>query len=393
MFQLIKKSKKSQARLGVLTTAHGKIATPFFMPIATKAAIKSLTATEVKDLGAQIILSNTYHNLLRPGLEVIKKHGNLHKFMNNDLPILTDSGGYQVFSLAKLRKIKGDNIEFQSHIDGKKYILNPQKVIDIQVVLGSDIMMVLDECVGLPATKKEALKALERTSTWAKISWDYKNKLNKKSKNINKQLIFGIVQGGDFKDLRLRSAKEITSLSFDGYAVGGLAVGEPSKTMYQVLDYTVPELPENKTRYLMGVGYPENIIEAVKRGIDMFDCVIPTREARHGKLYLWNDVIARSGATKQSKSSGLPRFARNDFSVKGRPSSGWYKTINITNAKFTKDKTPINSTNLKNYSRAYLHHLFKTQEPLALRLATINNLSFYLDLMKEIRQAIKLGRL
>ncbi|MDP2812622.1 MAG: tRNA guanosine(34) transglycosylase Tgt [bacterium] len=378
MFQLIKKSKKSQARLGVLTTAHGKIATPFFMPIATKAAVKSLTAKEVKDLGAQIILSNTYHNLLRPGLEVIKKHGNLHKFMNNDLPILTDSGGYQVFSLAKLRKIKGDDIEFQSHIDGKLYILNPQKVIDIQVILGSDIMMVLDECVGLPATKKEALKALERTSAWAKISWDYKNKLNKKSGSIKKQLIFGIVQGGDFKDLRLRSAKEITSLSFDGYAVGGLAVGEPSKTMYKVLDYTVPELPENKTRYLMGVGYPENIIEAVKRGIDMFDCVIPTREARHGKLYLW----------KQSKSSRLPRpsamlRARND----------WYKTINITNAKFAKDKSPINSTNLKNYSLSYLHHLFKTQEPLALRLATINNLSFYLDLMKEIRQAIKLGRL
>lgn len=366
MFELIRKSKKSQARLGVLTTFHGKIDTPFFMPIATKAAVKSLAVSDVKDLGAQIILSNTYHNLLRPGLDIIKKHGNLHKFMNNDLPILTDSGGYQVFSLSKLRKISGDNIEFQSHIDGKKYILNPKKVIDIQVALGSDIMMVLDECIGLPATKEDTIKALERTSRWAKISLEYKNKLNKKYSSVKKQLIFGIVQGGDFKDLRLRSAKEISSLDFNGYAVGGLAVGEPAKTMYQVLDYTVPALPEDKPRYLMGVGYPENIIEAVKRGIDMFDCVIPTREARHGKLYI-------------RKKAGL--------------SKGFYETINISNARFAKDITPITPTSLKNYSRSYLHHLFKTEEPLALRLATINNLSFYLDLMADIRSAIKIGKI
>jgi queuine tRNA-ribosyltransferase len=380
MFSLKQKSKKSKARLGVLKTARGEISTPFFMPIATKAAIKSLTAQEVKDLGFEIILSNTYHNLLRPGLEVIKKFGGLHKFMNTDLPILTDSGGYQVFSLAKFRKIINNNIEFQSHIDGSSHILNPKKVIDIQVALGSDIMMVLDECVGLPTSRAKALEALERTTTWAQIALDYKNKLNQKSSQIKKQLIFGIVQGADFKDLRLRSAQELLVIDsnfsakggpasgWDGYAVGGLAVGESTKTMYKVLDYTVPVLPENKARYLMGVGYPENIIEAVKRGIDMFDCVIPTREARHGKLYLWN---------------GQPDVTKKNF----------YKTININNAKFVKDSSSINNSNLKNYSKAYLHHLFKTQEPLALSLATLNNLYFYASLMTNIRLAVKKNKL
>lgn len=368
MFSLKQKSKKSKARLGVLKTARGEISTPFFMPIATKAAIKSLSAQEVKDLGFEIILSNTYHNLLRPGLEVIKKFGGLHKFMNTDLPILTDSGGYQVFSLAKFRKIINNNIEFQSHIDGSRHVLNPKKVIDIQVTLGSDIMMVLDECVGLPTSRAKALEALERTSKWAALALEYKNKLNQKSSKIKKQLIFGIVQGADFKDLRLRSAQELVSMQFDGYAVGGLAVGEPPKTMYKVLDYTVPVLPEKKARYLMGVGYPENIIEAVKRGIDMFDCVIPTREARHGKLYLWNGQID---------------VTKNNF----------YKTININNAKFAKDISSINNSNLKDYSKAYLHHLFKTQEPLALSLATLNNLYFYASLMANIRLAIKKNKL
>ncbi|MCB9802416.1 tRNA guanosine(34) transglycosylase Tgt [Candidatus Nomurabacteria bacterium] len=373
MFKLNKTSKKSQARLGVLTTARGKVSTPFFMPIATKAAIKSLTVQDVQDLGAEIILSNTYHNYLRPGLEVIKKHGDLHDFMDCDLPILTDSGGYQVFSLSKLRKIKGDDIEFQSHIDGKTYILNPKRVIDIQKVLGSDIMMVLDECVGLPTTRAEAEMALERTTRWAKIAFDYKHRLNQKSAKIKKQLMFGIVQGADFKDLRLRSLEELLALEnktahWDGLAVGGLAVGEPTKVMYQVLDDLVFKMPENRPRYLMGVGYPENIVEAVKRGVDMFDCVIPTREARHGKLYLWK---------------GKPDPTKKDF----------YQTINISNAKFASDKKSINNSNLKNYSLSYLHHLFKTQEPLALRLATLNNLNFYLELMSEIRKAIKSGKL
>lgn len=342
--------------MGVLATAHGRIDTPFFMPIATKAAIKTLTSTEIKNLGAQIILSNTYHNYLQPGVEVIKKFGGLHKFMDIDLPILTDSGGYQVFSLKNLRKIKGDNIEFKSHLDGSKHILNPKKVIDIQRALGSDIMMVLDECVGLPSSRQKVIEALERTTRWAKIALDYKNKLK-----IKKQLLFGIVQGGDYQDLRLRSAQEIISLNFDGYAVGGLAVGEPAKTMYQVLDYTVPELPEDKPRYLMGVGYPDNILAAVKRGIDMFDCVIPTREARHGRIFI---------------------RTKRDLSGK------FYKTINIRNSQFKNSKVKLG-----NYSLGYIHHLFKTQEMLGLRLATLNNLEFYLSLMQDIRQDIKSGKI
>ncbi len=369
MFKVLKKSKKSKARLGVLTTAHGRVSTPFFMPIATKAAIKSLTAAEVKNLGAEIILSNTYHNYLRPGVGVIKKLGGLHQFMQTDLPILTDSGGYQVFSLSNLRQITGDRVRFRSYLDGAYHTLDPKKVIDIQVALGSDIMMVLDECVELPSAKKKALLALERTSRWAQLAYDYKNKLNKRSAKIKKQLLFGIVQGGDYQYLRLRSARELTAINFQGYAIGGLAVGEPTKTMYEVLDYTVPELPENKPRYLMGVGYPENIIEAVKRGIDMFDCVIPTREARHGKLYVASSqLLVPSGRVK-------------------------YKTIQITRGQFKADKTPINQGTLKNYSRAYLHHLFRSEDPLALRLATINNLEFYLGLMKHIRQLIKQNRL
>ena len=361
MFKLNKQSKKSQARLGVLKTTHGSIDTPFFMPIATKAAIKTLTVQDVKDLGAQIILSNTYHNYLRPGVETFKKFKGLHNFMDCDLPILTDSGGYQVFSLSNLRKIKGDNIEFKSHLDGSKHILNPKKVIDIQAAIGSDIMMVLDECVGLPTTKQAATQALERTTRWAKLALDHKNKLK-----IKKQLLFGIIQGGDFKDLRLRSAKEITAMPFDGYAIGGLAVGEPTKIMYKVLDYTVQALPADKPRYLMGVGYPDNIIEAVKKGVDMFDCVIPTREARHGRLFI---------RTKQSLSGKF------------------FETINIRNGKFKNDKTLVNKTTLKNYSKAYLHHLFKTDEILGLRLATVHNLEFYLQLMQDIRKAIKAGKL
>ncbi|PWB38507.1 MAG: tRNA guanosine(34) transglycosylase Tgt [Parcubacteria group bacterium] len=385
MFKILKKSKKSKARLGVLTTAHGRVDTPFFMPIATKGAVKSLTSGELKKLGAQIILSNTYHNYIRPGVEVFKKFGGLHNFMQTDLPILTDSGGYQVFSLSNLRKIIGDSVRFRSYLDGAYHTLDPKKVIDIQVVLGSDIMMVLDECVELPTTRAKALRAVERTSRWAQLAFDYKNKLNKKSTKIKKQLLFGIVQGGDYRDLRLRSAQELTSIPFDGYAVGGLAVGEPNETMYKVLDYTVPELPENKPRYLMGVGYPENIIESVKRGIDMFDCVIPTREARHGKLYNFS-----SSQDRGSKSRSL---TRGKFSSRQARANSFYETIQITRGKFKADKTPINQGSLKNYSRAYLHHLFKSEDPLALRLATINNLEFYLQLMKEIGVAIKTEKL
>jgi queuine tRNA-ribosyltransferase len=239
------------------------------MPIATKAAIKSLTVKEVKDLGAEIILSNTYHNYLRPGLQVFKKFGNLHKFMDCPLPILTDSGGYQVFSLSKMREIKGENITFTSYLDGSKHVLNPKKVIDIQVALGSDIMMVLDECVGLPSTKEKITQALERTSDWALKAYNYKKVLEKKNKKVKKQLLFGIVQGGDDKELRERSVQELSKIAFDGFAVGGLAVGESNETMYQVLDYTVPLLPKDKPRYLMGVGYPENILNLYSLGLTL----------------------------------------------------------------------------------------------------------------------------
>ena len=358
-FKIIKQSKKHFARKGVLKTRHGMIKTPFFMPIASKAAIKTLTTNEVKEIGAQIILSNTYHLYLRPGPGLLKKTKGLHSFMKWDLPILTDSGGYQVFSLAKIRKIKDNGVEFQSHIDGSKHFLTPAKVIKIQEIIGSDIMMVLDVCPPYPASRKEVSKAVDLTTSWAK-----KCKHAKKSKNM----LFGIVQGGIYKDLREKSVKDLLDLNFDGYAIGGLAVGEPNNYMYQILRHTTPILPEDKPRYLMGVGKPDNIVESVKNGIDMFDCVIPTRNARHGLLYSF---------TKRNNV-----FINNKF----------YKEIRITNSKYKNDLSPIdkecNCYTCKNYSRAYVHHLFKTDEPLALRLATIHNLKFYLDLMHEIRKQI-----
>jgi len=363
-FTLLQKSKKSRGRLGKLKTPHGIINTPFFMPIATKGAIKTLAAAEVKELGAEVILSNTYHLMLKPGEDLIKKAGGLHKFMNWQWPILTDSGGFQVFSLSKTRKIEEKGVMFNSTIDGKKYFLTPEKAIKIQEDLGSDIMMVLDECAPYPCDYEYAKKSEEMTFRWAKRCKD--------AKKNNKQLLFGIVQGSVYKDLRVKSAKNIVSLDFDGYAVGGLAVGEPEKKMYQILDYTVPYLSEDKPHYLMGAGKPEQIIEAVKRGIDMFDCVIPTREARHSRLYLWR--------------------GKGDITKKN-----FYETINIENAKFIKDFKPIDSLcncpACKNYSRSYLRHLFLTKEPLALRLASMHNLKFYLDLMEKIRENIKIGKI
>ncbi|MFN3301633.1 MAG: tRNA guanosine(34) transglycosylase Tgt [Patescibacteria group bacterium] len=375
MFVITKKSKKSKARVGRLKTIHGVIKTPFFMPIATRGAIKNLTSEELKNLGTEIILSNTYHLFLKPGEKIIKKIGGLHRFMNWSGPILTDSGGFQVFSLAKMRKVKDNGIEFQSEIDGKKFFLTPEKAIQIQLDLGSDILMSLDECIGYPCSKKEAEKAVKRTTLWAKRG---KKEFDRQIKNLkfkikNSPLLFGIIQGSIFKDLRLRSAKEILDIGFDGYAIGGLAVGEPIKKMYKVLDYLVPLLPENKPRYLMGVGKPEQIVEAVKRGIDMFDCVIPTREARHGKLY---------------------KFSIFNFQFSNKK---FYEEINIRNAKYQKDFKPIDKNchcyTCQNYSRAYLRHLFITQEPLGLRLATIHNLKFYFDLMKKIRKMIREGEL
>jgi len=382
-FELQKTSKKSRARAGILHTAHGPIETPFFMPIATKAAVKGLTIGEVQSAGAQITLSNTYHLLLQPGMAIMKKFAGLHKFMNTTLPILTDSGGFQIFSLGHMRQLRADGVEFRSHINGDKHLLTPKKVIDIQTILGSDIMMVLDYFPGYPATRKEAEHSVATTTRWAQMAKEYKKKLENRNKKLRNQLLFAIVQGSTFKDLRLQSAKELIAIGdgfstkggpasgWDGYAVGGLAVGEPALEMYKVLDYIVPVLPVDKARYLMGVGYPENIVEAVKRGIDMFDCVIPTREARHGRLFLWSAQ------------------GRNNLTGK------FYTTINIRNSQFKTDTKSVDKlcscALCVDYTRGYLYHLFKTDEMLGLRLATIHNITFYLELMARLRRNVTKG--
>ncbi|MEK7130490.1 MAG: tRNA guanosine(34) transglycosylase Tgt [Patescibacteria group bacterium] len=375
-FQIIKTSKTNHARRGVLKTAHGEIQTPFFMPIATKGSIKALDSADIKNLGAEIILSNTYHLYLRPGTKVLHKFGGLHKFMNWKGPILTDSGGFQVFSLgARMEEKNGGNswvklsengVEFRSHIDGAKHILTPENAIQIQLAIGSDILMVLDECPSALATKEYLIDSLELTTRWAKRCKDEKIRLEKKNKKLRKSLLFAIVQGGTSANLRKISAKQLINIGFNGYALGGLAVGEPVREMLKTLDAAVPFLPEDKPRYLMGVGYPEQIVEAVKRGIDMFDCVLPTRNARHGLLFTNLKV------SKNLKVS--------------------YKTIRIKQSRFAKDTNPIDSSckcpACQNYSRAYLRHLFSAEEPLALRLATIHNVHFYLSLMKQIQNNI-----
>lgn len=359
MYKILKRSKKSLARIGELKTFHGKIKTPFFMPIATRGAVKSLASDDLENLKAQIILSNTYHLFLRPGLKVIEKTKGLHNFMNWQKPILTDSGGYQVFSLSKKRKIKSNGVEFQSEVDGQKIFLTPEKSIKIQKVLGSDIVMVLDECIGYPCNYQKAKDSIIRTENWAQKSKDF----FKKSK---KQLLFGIVQGSVFPDLRKKSAQGLVKIGFDGYAIGGLMVGEPIEKSYQSIEMVIKELPDNSPHYLMGAGKPEQIIEAVKRGGDMFDCVIPTRNARHGLLY------AKLKINKQKID---------------------YKKIHIIKSKYQQDFRPIDEKcscfTCQNYSRAYLRHLFLTKEPLAQRLATIHNLKFYLNLMEKIREKIK----
>lgn len=369
-YKLLKKSKKSLARLGRLKTAHGTLQTPFFMPIATKAAVKNLTAEDIRELKSGIILSNTYHLYLTPGMETLGQAGGLRKFMDWRGAILTDSGGFQVFSLSKIRKILPGGVEFRSHIDGSKHLLTPKKVLEIQRVIGSDIAMILDVCPPSTATHKEVGEAVKMTTKWAKDAMKEIKKFRESRDKMAKwQKYFAIIQGGVYRDLREESLKDLKKLPFDGYAVGGLAVGESNDEMYSVLDYLAPMMPEDKPRYLMGVGTPDNIVEAVKRGVDMFDCVIPTREARHGRLYIW----------KSEKALGS--------------SSDFYETINMTNAKYKNDFSPINDSNLKMFTKAYLHHLFKTGEPLAMRLATLNNLDFYLKLMARIRLEIKRGKL
>lgn len=356
-------AKKDRARRGQLKTAHGIIQTPFFMPIATRGAVKLLDVYDFPLLKNQIILSNTYHLYLKPGLEVLKKSKGLHNFMRWERPILTDSGGYQIFSLNQLRKIKPEGVNFKSSYDGSAHFFTPEKVIDIQKIIGSDIMMVLDECPPFPCTYDYAKKSAELTTAWAA-----RCKAQHQKQQRAPQLLFGIVQGAGFKDLRLASAAALKALDFDGYAVGGLAVGEPVEAMYKILDWVVPELPENKPRYLMGVGQPEQILAAVKKGIDMFDCVLPTRNARHGSIY-----------------TGL-KLAKNLSSVK-------YKILHITNEKHKFSQKLLDPdckcpTCQMGYTRAYLRHLFMVQEPLAQRLATLHNVHFYIDLMRQIRESL-----
>lgn len=348
-FELIKECKQSGARLGRLHTPHGIIETPIFMPVGTQATVKSMTPEELKDIEAQIILSNTYHLYLRPGHELVERAGGLHKFMNWDRPILTDSGGFQVFSLGDLRKITEEGVEFRSHLDGSKHFLSPEKAIEIENALGADIIMAFDECAPYPADRKYVKNSLERTTRWAKRCKDA-------HKNPETQALFGIVQGGMYKDLREQSAAEITALDFPGYAIGGLSVGEPKPLMYEVLDYTTPLLPKDKARYLMGVGSPDDLLEGVLRGVDMFDCVLPTRIARNG--------TAMTSAGK----------------------------VVIKNAKYFDDFSPLDADcdcyTCKNYTKAYLRHLYKANEILSARLMSYHNLHFLLRLMKDARQAI-----
>ncbi|QXM05929.1 tRNA guanosine(34) transglycosylase Tgt [Crassaminicella indica] len=353
-YELIKECKQSGARLGKITTPHGVIETPIFMPVGTQATVKAMTPEELKDINSQIILSNTYHLYLRPGHKLVEKAGGLHKFMNWDRPILTDSGGFQVFSLGDLRKISEEGVEFRSHLDGSKHFISPEKAIEIENALGADIIMAFDECAPYPADRNYVKNSLERTTRWAK-------RCKEAHKNVDTQALFGIIQGGMYKDLREQSIKEIIDLDFPGYAVGGLSVGEPKPLMYEVLEYTTPLMPKDKPRYLMGVGSPDCLIEGVIRGIDMFDCVLPTRIARNG-----------TAMTSLGK-------------------------VVIKNAKYAEDFMPLDPNcdcyTCKNYSRAYLRHLFKAGEILSARLVTYHNLYFLLKLMENIRNAIKEDRL
>ncbi len=347
-FEVLKIEKKSKGRLGRFTTSHGFFPTPAFIPVGTQATVKAMTPEELREMGAEIILSNTYHLFLRPGHERIRRMGGLHKFMHWDHPLLTDSGGFQIFSLNSLVKVAEEGVQFQSHLDGTRHLISPEKAIEIQEALGADVIMCLDECTAHPASYEKTEDSMKLTLRWAQRC--------RQSRTRKDQALFGIVQGGMYGDLRRRSAEALTVMGFDGYAIGGLSVGESKEKMTQVIAATVPLLPQDQPRYLMGVGMPEDIIAAVQNGIDMFDCVLPTRNARNGML-----------------------FSRNGRKV-------------IKNARYAEDPLPVDPAcscyTCRHYSRAYLRHLYLAEEILAVRLNTIHNLYFYLTLMKEIRQAI-----
>ena len=354
-FAVIAKDRNSKARAGFFETDHGVVETPAFMPVGTQGTVKAVNQDFLEqNIKAQIVLSNTYHLYLRPGTEILEKAGGLHKFMNWQKPILTDSGGYQVYSLSSLRKLKEDGVEFRSHLDGSTHFFSPEKVIQIQRSIGSDIMMMLDECTPYPCEFDYADKSTELTSRWAVLNKEAFE--NSKPVYDHEQFLFGIIQGSTFKDLRERSAKDLKKLEFDGYAIGGLAVGEPAEVMYDITNFTTDLMLEDKPRYLMGVGRPENILESIERGIDMFDCVMPTRNARHAVLFTSEGVLT------------------------------------LTNAKFKDDFDKVDEKcdchTCKNYSRAYLRHLFNAGELLALELASIHNLHFYISLVNESRKRI-----
>ena len=347
-FELIKKDLQTSARLGKMITPHGTVQTPAFMPVGTQGTVKAMRPEEIQNCGAEILLSNTYHLYLRPGHEIIRRMGGLHSFMNWPGPILTDSGGFQVYSLAALRKIGPDGVMFQSHIDGSKHFLTPQKAVLIQEALGSDIMMCLDECTPYPATRKQTSDSLDLTVKWAGLC--------RKAKTNPEQALFGIVQGGAYMDLRRQALEQIVPIGFDGYALGGVSVGEPKDIMQAITDEIAPLLPSEKPRYLMGVGTPADIVYGVSRGIDLFDCVIPTRSARHGLLFTNSEKIV------------------------------------IKNARWREDNNPLDETcdcyTCKNYSRGYLRHLYVAGEILAMILNTIHNIRHYMRLMEKIRAAV-----
>ncbi len=353
-FEVIKKDKDTGARRGRIITDHGAIETPIFMPVGTQATVKSMDQDDLKEMGAQIILGNSYHLYLRPGMDIMEQAGGLHKFMNWDRPILTDSGGFQVFSLADLREITEEGVAFRSHLDGSKHFMTPEKSMEIQNIIGSDIMMAFDECAPADADYNYAKKSMEMTSRWAERSL-------KAHKNPEHQNLFGIVQGGMFKDLRAQSAKDLVSMDFPGYAIGGLSVGESKDTMFDILGHTTQYLPENKPRYLMGVGSIDALIEGVFRGVDMFDCVLQTRIARNG-----------TALTSQGKKV-------------------------IRNAQYANDFTPLDEECdcpvCRNYTKAYIRHLIKSNEILGARLLTYHNLYFTLNLMNRVRNAIENGTL
>lgn len=349
-YELLHVCKQTGARRGIVHTPHGDIQTPVFMPVGTQATVKSMTPEELKEVGAQIILANTYHLFLRPGHELVKEAGGLHEFMHWDRPILTDSGGFQVFSLGALRTISEEGVEFRSHLDGSKQFLSPEKAMEVENALGADIIMAFDECCPYPSTYEYTKKSMERTTRWAKRCKEAHNRKED-------QGLFGIIQGGFYKDLRKQSAEDLIKLDFPGYAIGGISVGEPKEEFLDILNYTAPIMPENKPRYLMGVGTPDYLVEAAIAGIDMCDCVIPTRLARHGTA----------------------------FTSKGK--------IVVRNASYERDFNPLDDEcdcyTCKNYTRAYIRHLVKTNEILGIRLLSIHNIKFLTNLMDKVRIEIE----